>query len=184
MLFVVTAASRGGRRAGLTAVAGITSAMTLHVGAAAVGLSALFAASATAFNVLRIAGALYLVWLGINALRGAGGESVPAAGVASGEAFRRGFLTNVTNPKVIVFFAAFLPLFVVPGGAPVPLQLLTLGLVFAAIGFVFDVAIAIAAGAIGRRVLRDPRAVRLLDAVAGLVMIALGVELVAEPART
>jgi threonine/homoserine/homoserine lactone efflux protein len=182
MLFVVTAASRDGARAGLTAVGGITSAMALHVTAAALGLSALFAASATAFNVLRVVGALYLVWLGIAALRG---SSRPAASTdgAEHEAFRRGFLTNVTNPKVIVFFAAFLPLFVVQGGSPVPVQLLLLGLVFAAIGLVCDVTIAFTAGAIGKRVLRDARAVRVLDAVAGIVMIALGVELFAEPNR-
>jgi threonine/homoserine/homoserine lactone efflux protein len=180
MLFVVTSASRGGARVGLTAVGGITTAMALHVTAAALGLSALFAASATAFSVLRVVGALYLIWLGISALRGGAPHAAPA-GAGSGEAFRRGFLTNVTNPKVIVFFAAFLPLFVVPGGVPVPLQLLILGGVFAAVGFAFDVAVAFAAGALGKRFLRSARAVRVLDCVAGVVMIALGIELFSGP---
>ena len=178
MLFVVASAARGGARTGLDAVGGITTAMTLHVTAAALGLSALFAASATAFNVLRVVGAVYLVWLGISALRGrrpALGPSAPRA-----EAFRRGCLTNVTNPKVIVFFAAFLPQFVVPGAAPVALQLLELGAVFAAIGLAFDVSIALTAGALGERIGRYVRATRILDAVAGVVMIALGIELVSQ----
>ncbi|MDB5040825.1 MAG: Lysine exporter protein [Candidatus Eremiobacteraeota bacterium] len=183
MLFVVTSASRGGARAGLTAVGGITTAMVLHVTAAALGLSALFAASATAFGVLRVVGALYLIWLGISALRG-GSVLATEAGGASREAFRRGFLTNVTNPKVIVFFAAFLPLFVVSNGVPVPLQLLTLGAAFAGVGLLCDVGIALAAGAIGKRLLRNRRVVRVLDCVAGLVMIALGVELFREPSPT
>ena len=179
MLFVVASAARGGARSGLDAVRGITTAMTLHVTAAALGLSALFAASATAFNVLRVAGAIYLVWLGICALRGrraALGTSPPRA-----EAFRRGFLTNVTNPKVIVFFAAFLPQFVVPGAAPVAVQLLELGAVFAAVGLAFDVSIAFAAGALGERIGGNLRATRIFDVVAGLVMIALGIELVSQP---
>ena len=182
MLFVVSSSSRGGARAGLDAVRGITTAMTLHVGAAALGLSALFAASATAFNALRIAGAIYLVWLGLSALRGK--TSSPGEEFAGRDAFRRGFLTNVTNPKVIVFFAAFLPQFVVGGNGPVALQLLVLGATFAAIGCAFDIAIAFAAGALGARFLRSARTVRLLDAVAGAVMIVLGLELVAEPQRT
>ncbi len=179
MLFVVTSASRGGARKGLDAVRGITAAMVLHVTAAALGLSALFAASATAFNVLRVVGALYLVWLGVAALRGKAARMPDDA--ASRDAFRRGFLTNVTNPKVIVFFAAFLPQFIVPGGPPVAVQLLTLGVVFAAVGFAFDVAIAFAAGALGKRLLRSARAIRVLDAVAGAVMIVLGIELIGEP---
>ena len=182
MLFVVASSSRGGARAGLDAVRGITTAMTLHVGAAALGLSALFAASATAFNALRIAGAIYLVWLGFAALRGK--TVAPGEGLAGRDAFRRGFLTNVTNPKVIVFFAAFLPQFVVAGNGPVALQLLVLGVTFAAIGCAFDTAIAFAAGALGARFLRSARAVRLLDAAAGAVMIVLGLELFAEPQRT
>lgn len=182
MLFVVSSSSRGGARAGLDAVRGITTAMTLHVGAAALGLSALFAASATAFNALRIVGAIYLVWLGLTALRGKP-SGAPEAPVGR-DAFRRGFLTNVTNPKVIVFFAAFLPQFVVAGNGPVAVQLLALGATFALIGCVFDVAIALAAGALGARFLRSARAVRIMDALAGAVMIVLGLELFAEPQRT
>lgn len=182
MLFVVSSSSRGGARAGLEAVRGITTAMTLHVGAAALGLSALFAASATAFNALRIAGAVYLICLGIAAVRGKA-AGAPSDDVAR-DAFRRGFLTNVTNPKVIVFFAAFLPQFVVAGNGPVAVQLLTLGAAFATVGLAFDVAIAFAAGAAGARLLRSARAVRLMDAVAGVVMIVLGLELFSQPQRT
>ncbi|MEO7039536.1 MAG: LysE family translocator [Candidatus Elarobacter sp.] len=182
MLFVVSSSSRGGARAGLDAVRGITTAMTLHVAAAALGLSALFAASATAFNALRIVGAIYLVWLGLSALRGK--TSSAGEGFVGRDAFRRGFLTNVTNPKVIVFFAAFLPQFVVVGNGPVAMQLLVLGGTFAVIGCAFDIAIAFAAGALGARFLRSARAVRLMDTVAGAVMIVLGLELFAEPQRT
>jgi threonine/homoserine/homoserine lactone efflux protein len=179
MLFVVSSAARGGPRSGLAAVRGITTAMALHVAAASLGLSALFAASAGAFNVLRIVGAIYLVWLGISALRGSR-DSGGTAIVPSGEAFRRGFLTNVSNPKVIVFFAAFLPQFVVTGGPPVAIQLLELGAVFAGVGLAFDIAIAMTAGALGSRIADNVRAIRVLDAVAGVVMIVLGIELFGE----
>jgi threonine/homoserine/homoserine lactone efflux protein len=179
MLFVVASAARGGARSGLDAVRGITTAMALHVAAASLGLSALFAASAGAFNVLRVVGAIYLVWLGINALRGGGASR--ASAVPSGEAFRRGFLTNVSNPKVIVFFAAFLPQFVVPGAGPVAMQLLELGAVFAGVGLAFDISIAFAAGALGAKFADNVRAIRVLDAVAGIVMIVLGIELFSEP---
>ncbi|BDE05989.1 RhtB family transporter [Vulcanimicrobium alpinum] len=179
MLFVVATAARGGVRAGFEAVRGIQSAMIVHVAAAALGLSALFAASHLAFDVLRVAGAGYLIWLGIAALRSGarGRHAEPAAG---SDAFRRGFLTNVTNPKVIVFFAAFLPQFVTAGGAPVALQILVLGATFAALGFVCDVAYAIGAGVLSRRLLRSPRVMRAVDAAAGAVMIALGVDVLAE----
>jgi threonine/homoserine/homoserine lactone efflux protein len=179
MLFVVASAARGGARTGLEAVRGITTAMAVHVTAAAFGLSALFAASATAFNALRIVGAIYLVWLGISALRGR--KKAANAPVPAREAFRRGFLTNVTNPKVIVFFAAFLPQFVVPGAVPVAVQLLELGAAFMVVGLAFDISVAFAAGAFGRRLTGNARALRLFDGVAGLVMIALGVELFSSP---
>lgn len=178
MLLVVSSASRGGARSGFEALRGIYTAMTLHVAAAAFGLSALFAASHAAFDVLRVVGAAYLVWLGVAALRGKAAGARGAS--APGDAFRRGFLTNVTNPKVIVFFAAFLPQFVVRGGPPVALQLLALGAVFSLVGLAIDVGITFAASAVGRRLLKSARAVRALDAVAGAVMIGLGVDLFAE----
>ena len=179
MLFVVASAARGGARTGLHAVRGITTAMAVHVTAAAVGLSALFAASATAFDVLRIVGAIYLVWLGLAALRG--GKAAAKTPIPTHEAFRRGFLTNATNPKVIVFFAAFLPQFVVPGSVPVAVQLLGLGAAFMLVGLAFDVSLAFAAGALGRRLVDNTRALRVFDRVAGLVMIALGIELFSAP---
>jgi threonine/homoserine/homoserine lactone efflux protein len=129
--------------------------------------------------VLRIVGAIYLVWLGLAALRG--GKAAAKTQIPTHEAFRRGFLTNATNPKVIVFFAAFLPQFVVPGSVPVAVQLLGLGAAFMLVGLAFDVSLAFAAGALGRRLVDNTRALRVFDRVAGLVMIALGIELFSAP---
>src|SRR5690606_22565673 len=121
VFFIVSRALRQGVRAGLIASLGITAGCCAHIVAAALGVSALVAASATAFMLLKWAGAAYLVWIGIGMLRArepalaaqmAAGGRAGAAGLAPGEGwqvFRRGFLTNALNPKVALFFLAFVP---------------------------------------------------------------------------
>jgi len=144
MAFTLVSTLRGGVRAGLAAAAGICAGCGVHTLAAAFGLAALLAASATAFSAVKWAGAAYLVWLAIVMLRAglsprvAMPDGVPAAGTASGAAlFRQGFLTNVLNPKVALFFLALLPQFI---GADTPdkaAAFLFLGAWFIAQGFVF-----------------------------------------------
>jgi threonine/homoserine/homoserine lactone efflux protein len=120
-MFVLASSASGGTRAGIAATLGIAAGCLAHATMAALGISALIAASPAAFDALRIAGALYLLWIGIDALRAfhegiRGGRMLSAAAgeTASWDAFRRGALTNILNPKVGIFYVAFLPQFTDP----------------------------------------------------------------------
>ena len=135
-LFIMARSATQGWRAGVVACWGIGTGTCVHVLAAALGLSALLATSATAFTVVKIIGAAYLVWIGIGMLRARpGGEAasaepaaVPAPRViAYRDIFRQGFLTNVLNPKVALFFLAFVPQFIAPHASSKPLAFIVLG---------------------------------------------------------
>ena len=152
VVYIVARTVTHGRRAGLVSVLGIETGALVHLLAAALGLSALVASSATAFAVVRYAGAAYLILLGFQALRRHGG---PAAGgapavPADGRLFRDGVLVNVLNPKVALFFLAFLPQFVEPGAGSVPAQMLVLGAVYVGIALLLDAGWALLAAAVGR----------------------------------
>lgn len=182
MLFVLANSVGRGARVGVLSATGISLAMVVHTTAAALGLSLLFERSAWAFDVVRYAGAAYLVWLGVKALRGKDetGDD-PGGGDHSATAvLRRGFLTNLLNPKVIVFFAAFLPQFVSPENGPVAPQFLLLGALFTAIGFLVDAGVALASGQARAVLLRRPGVGRLLEKITGVVFVGLGVRLLFE----
>jgi threonine/homoserine/homoserine lactone efflux protein len=182
VLLVVRNAVRE-RAAGLATAAGILGGTLVHGAAATVGLSALVAASATAFTVVKVLGAGYLVLLGIQALwasrrrPGAPGVDAPAAPLRVGRAARQGFLTNVLNPKVAVFFVAFLPQFVPVGGSVAASTALLAGL-FAAMTAVYLPLLVVLTGR-AAALLARPVARRLLDRVAGVVFIGFGVRLAA-----
>jgi threonine/homoserine/homoserine lactone efflux protein len=146
---VFTQSLRHGARGGLVASFGVMTGCIVHVTAASVGLSALLAASASAFNVVKWAGAAYLAYIGLRTIltagQAAGGAARPQA-LRKSSVFWTGFLTNVLNPKVAVFFVAFLPQFVSTGTAYAPLGFAVLGLLVIAIGFVWLVGIAFVAG--------------------------------------
>ena len=182
MLFVLTNSVGRGARAGVLCAAGIGLAMVVHTAAAVLGLSLLFERSAWAFELVRYAGAAYLLWLGVNALRGRGGiAGDPDAGeLPTLAALRRGFFTNLLNPKVILFFAAFLPQFVSPENGPVVPQLLFLGALFTALGFCVDAAVALASGKAGSVLLCRPGLPRLIERISGVVFVGLGVRLLLE----
>jgi len=149
VLYIVTRSVDQGRRAGLVSVLGVHAGTLVHVGAAAAGLSAVLAASATAFSVVKYLGAAYLVYLGIRQLVARGGESADAAPAAPPRltrAFVDGFVVNVLNPKTALFFLAFLPQFVTVSRGAVAAQILGLGLVFCALGLVTDGLYALTAG--------------------------------------
>jgi threonine/homoserine/homoserine lactone efflux protein len=177
MLFVIGQTLAGGTRRGWAAMLGILSGAMVHVALAASGAAALIAASPMLFEALRLAGAAYLIWLGVGALRAAwrgGGRLVPAAPVR--RAFRDGFLTNLTNPKVILFFLAFLPQFVDPARGAVWLQMAILGplvplMSLPAYGLLI-------AGA-GRAAARLSAHARWLEALAGTLFLGLGLRLLA-----
>lgn len=140
VLYVVTRSAEGGRSAGLASALGIGAGGLVHVAFASVGLSALLASSATTFAVVKWVGVAYLVWLGLSRLLGSE-EEEPAASEGHRNlrsVFWQGVLVDILNPKVALFFLAFLPQFVDPAGGPVWAQVLLLGLTFALVGLCTD----------------------------------------------
>jgi RhtB (resistance to homoserine/threonine) family protein len=175
----------GGRRAGVHCALGVAIGLTVWTLAAALGIAALLQASAVAFLVLKLAGAVYLVWIGIQMLRSR--DPVAAAtevghGVArrarGGRALRQGLLSDLSNPKIAVFFTSFLPQFV-HGDGPVFAPLLMLGIVFALITLAWLAAYGVAVGH-ASGVLRRPGVRRALDRITGVVLIAFGIRLAFE----
>ena len=179
---VVRNTLRGGRDDGWMTVAGICSGLFVHALLSALGVSAVLAHSATAFLVLKVAGAGYLAWLGIQSLRSAArGDAATAplevapSRVPAARSFREGLLTNLLNPKVIVFYLALLPQFLSPGDAVLPKSLLLTAIHFAEgilwLGFV-------AWGVDrSRRFFLRPVLRRWMDALCGTILVALGLRL-------
>jgi threonine/homoserine/homoserine lactone efflux protein len=150
LVFIITRSIEAGRRAGLASMLGVETATLVHVTAAAVGLSALLASSAVAFETVRWAGVAYLVYLGVRALRSDESAEAPRpAGLR--RSFAEGVLVNLLNPKVAVFFLAFLPQFVDPEQGSAGVQVLVLGAVFMVIASLLDLVYVSAAGLIGQR---------------------------------
>ncbi|PRX51268.1 threonine/homoserine/homoserine lactone efflux protein [Prauserella shujinwangii] len=178
ILYVLARSLRGGRGEGVRSVAGNAVGAAVHVVAAALGLSALLATSAVAFTVVKIAGACYLVYLGLQAiLRRHDDAPAPSAGRGGRWArspWTQGVLTELLNPKTALYFMALLPHFVHPETAPAPLVFLLLGLIALAMAFLADLAVALFAGGLGARLLENPRWRVRQRVAAGLTMIGLG----------
>jgi Putative threonine efflux protein len=177
VIYIVTRSVAQGRSAGLLSVAGIHAGSVVHVIAAAVGVSALLAASATAFTIVKYLGAAYLIWLGVRKLlsRPADPEDGPAPPASRRRVFAEGFVVNVLNPKTAIFFLAFLPQFVDPARGAVAGQIVVLGLCWVLLGMASDGTYALIAAAIADRMRRRTRrAARRLDVASGLVYIGLG----------
>ena len=187
VLCIVSHSLRNGARAGIVAGLGVTAGCFIHIFAAALGVGALIAASATAFTVLKWVGAAYLFYVGARLLFSRGGGSplgTAVAGGASAQAradlgrvFRDGFFTNALNPKVALFFLAFVPQFIAPGMAHPGAVFLALGLIFTANGLLVCVGWALAAAWAARRAGALQRAMRGLDGLAGGLFVAFGVRL-------
>lgn len=178
-LFVLTQSALYGRRAGLTILGGLCTGLVVHTLAVALGVAAIFRTSALAFTSLKLAGAGYLVYLAWQAFR-AGGQSVPGTGGAPlslRQLYARGIVMNVTNPKVSLFFLAFLPQFADPSRGPVMVQLLLLGGLFIVATLTVFSAIALAAGSLGEALKRSLRIQRSLNRVSGLVFLGLALRL-------
>jgi threonine/homoserine/homoserine lactone efflux protein len=176
VLYVVTRSIHQGRRAGLASVLGIHVGTLVHIGAATAGLSALILSSAVAFTAVKIAGAAYLVGLGVWTLLSRRAEDEVAVG---GErrlrrVFAQGIVVNVLNPKTALFFLAFLPQFVNPNAGTPALRIAFLGLLFGALGLVTDSIWAIAAGTAGRVLRGSRKFLRVQRYVAGTVYLGLG----------
>jgi threonine/homoserine/homoserine lactone efflux protein len=173
---------RGGRPAGTATAAGIMVGLTIWVGVAALGLAAVLRASEVAYDILRIAGAAYLMWLGIQSLRAMRRNEpvVPAAGRRGlvGTGFVAGLVTNLLNPKVGVFFVTFLPGFV-PHGDPVGPTSLLLGGVFLFLSLIYYVVLVTLATSVTAWMAR-PRVRRRMEFVTGSVLIGFGIRLAVE----
>jgi threonine/homoserine/homoserine lactone efflux protein len=176
VLYVVTRSVAQGGRAGAVSVLGVGLGNFTHAVAAAIGLSALVASSAVAFSVVKYAGAAYLIYLGVRALLGRGDPPLTAAGSPRTDRrlFWEGFVVDFLNPKVALFYLAFLPQFIDPGQGAVAPQMLLLGAVFTALGLLSDGTYALTAGAFGRR-LRSSRFESRLRRGSGAVFVGLGV---------
>ncbi len=173
VLYVVVQGAEQGRRAGLASVGGIHVGTLVHVFAATVGLSALIVTSALAFDTVKYAGAVYLIYVGMRKLLGRDDPSLEPAEqrVSYRRAFVRGAVVNVLNPKTALFFLALLPQFVDTDRGSVWSQALVLGLLFVALGLVTDSLYAVAAGTVGGFLRRRRRGMRYGS---GLVFVGLG----------
>lgn len=177
VLFIVTRSITDGRRAGLVCGLGVEVGTLVHVATAAIGLSALLASSATAFAVVKYAGAAYLIYLGLRAFRRREHPTEIEAGVPQslGRTFRQGLLVQILNPKVALFFLAFLPQFVNPARGPAWAQILVLGALLALLGVISDSLYALAAAQAGGWLRRRPRLLARERYVSGAVYVGLGV---------
>jgi threonine/homoserine/homoserine lactone efflux protein len=177
VIYVLTRGIAQGVKAGLAAALGFATGCIFHTLLAAVGVAALIRSSDVAFNVVRYAGAAYLVWIGIQALRHRSSFSIEGAGDkrALATIYRQSVIGNVLNPKVTLFFLAFLPQFVnVPAGH-VGWQMALLGAIFMVVTIVVFGAVAVFSGWIGDWVRRKPAIGERLNVFAGLTFIALGI---------
>ena len=177
VMYIVARSIGQGSRAGLVSVLGLSAGALVHVAAAAAGISTILLASATAFGLVKAAGAAYLIYLGIRTLlaRGAVASTEVCTPRSSRRLFADGALVSILNPKIALFFLAFLPQFVDPGRGPVAQQILLLGLLYVALALVTDSAYALLAGSLRHR-LRD-RALQgpLPRYISGSVYLGLGV---------
>jgi threonine/homoserine/homoserine lactone efflux protein len=177
VLYIVTRSIDQGRRAGLVSVLGIHLGTIVHITAAAIGVSALIVSSATAYNTLRIAGAAYLIFIGVSRLlskKNGDGEPNLEQARSLRKIFFQGALVNTLNPKTALFFFAFLPQFVDRTEGSVPLQVTVLGGIFVLLGILSDGTYALLASGARERLLGSRTFLRLHNYVSGVVYIALG----------
>jgi threonine/homoserine/homoserine lactone efflux protein len=183
-MFIIGRSLSGGQRAGVAAACGIAVGSIGHTLAAALGLSLILATSALAFTVVKLVGAAYLVYLGCRLLFGRHTQApavvcAPAAGATpgAGSAFAQGIITNLLNPKVALFFLAFLPQFIDTASRTRTLAFLALGATFITTGLTWCLVLAFAAGRLQGFFLRNPNARTLLDRAVGALFLALGARL-------
>ena len=178
-MFIIGRSLSGGQRAGIAAALGIAVGSLCHTLAAAIGLSALLIAAPMAFTAVKLAGAAYLIYLGVRLLI-AKASPLPQTDTTSAKtssAFAQGVLTNILNPKVALFFLALLPQFITPAGAGKPLPFLMLGATFITTGTLWCLVLAVAAARLRAFFLRRPGVRTWLDRVTGALFLGLGLRL-------
>ena len=179
-LFVLTLAARGGRAAGFAVTFGLCTGLLVHTSAVALGVAAVFQASALAFSLLKYAGAAYLLYLTFLSFRaqdtGVGRRSAESLGFR--KLYLRGIIMNVTNPKVSLFFLAFLPQFTNPAVGPIVPQIFFLGFLFILSTILVFGLISLLAGTVGSWLQQSEKARTVLNYLAGVVFLGLAVKLV------
>jgi threonine/homoserine/homoserine lactone efflux protein len=178
MLYVSTRSLTQGRRAGVISALGIAAGAVVHTLVIASGLAALLRAVPIAYEIVRFAGAAYLIWLGIKALRSRSGPltGAPLDRASEWAVFRQGMITNLLNPKVALFFLAFLPQFTNPGGS-VAAQIVVLGCLFNLSGTLVNIGVAWLAASARHWLTAGHRSERILRWLTGSVFIGLGLRL-------
>ena len=178
-LLTIARATSSGTRAGLATGLGIAAGDIIHTFLAIVGISAIIAASAVLFSIIKYLGAAYLVYLGIKAILAKAPTDMSSGvlPVSPRRAFHQAILAEVLNPKTALFFLAFLPQFVNPQAGPVAVQLVTLGVIFVLLGLMSTVVFALGAGGLGNFLRRNPTVLRWQGKVVGGIYCALGVRL-------
>jgi threonine/homoserine/homoserine lactone efflux protein len=180
MLYVASRSAGQGVRAGIISSLGIMTGCLVHLAAAAAGLSAILASSATAFGIIKYAGACYLVYLGLKAIlsrKAAGLVTAEKPAASSGRRiFLQGVLTNVLNPKVALFFLAFLPQFIDVREKHATEAIVLLGAWFDAGGTIINILVAVLFGRIGDWMRRNPRWLKVQEKITGIVLIGLGIK--------
>ncbi|MDA3646680.1 LysE family translocator [Saccharopolyspora indica] len=185
MMFILANGISSGPRGGVVAAVGMSTGVLVHTVAAALGLTAVFQAVPAALEAVRIAGIAFLLYLAVQSFRSSALPDVRAAPSRSmGRIYALAVLTNVSNPKVILFYLAFVPQFVSTDAPwPVPVQLLALGGVLLAVGICVDAAVGLASGGLSNLLLRRPGIQRWLDRAAGVLFGGLALRLATEDLR-
>ena len=179
MTFVIASAARRGRRDGIVAALGIGAGALVHVIAATLGLSAILASSQTAFNLIKWVGAAYLLWIAFSLVRPGGTAGEPSSRPSGGgwPLFRSAMTVNILNPKVALFFLAFLPQFVDPGAFSPAVQIFCLGLWFDLVGTLVNVMVAVAAAGMAGRFRQNAIVSRTARWIAATAMAGLAAQL-------
>jgi threonine/homoserine/homoserine lactone efflux protein len=179
--FILGRSLASGRAAGIAAALGITAGSIIHTFLAALGLSALLATSQYAFTLVKFAGAAYLIYIGVRALltrnEALPGAASPVSGDGRWSAFRQGIVSNLLNPKVALFFLALMPQFISANSTHKVAAFLVLGLSFVTLGVIWCLVLAIGAAGLRGAFLRRPSMTSVLNKVAGVMFIALGLRL-------
>lgn len=178
-IFVLTQSALHGRKAGILVTLGLCTGLLVHTAAVSLGVAAIFQTSALAFNILKIAGAVYLLYLALQAFR-AGAAKLDEAGKANlvwQKLYSRGIIMNITNPKVAIFFLAFLPQFADPSRGSITIQMLMFGGLFIGSTLLIFGAVAWFAGFLGEWLKGSARAQIIMNRVAGTVFTGLALRL-------
>lgn len=181
LLYILTKTIANGKRVGVASALGVCTGALFHVGLASLGLSAILVSSALAFSIVKYIGVGYLLYLAYKSFRSAGTSlnitSADKPKESAWKAFKQGVLVDILNPKVAIFFMAFLPQFIRDGHGTVPIQLLYLGLLVVAVAVVVEVTYVLLAFKLTKKIRSSKRVSVLLDRVIGTVFVALGIKL-------